>query len=131
MLLGNKLFSWELIQSNRNVRVHNKEKFWFSTCFQIQFFKQFDKKSLASSQKFWCHIKVQKVLKMLFLNNYIVNHGLIRCQKVINTFIRVSQLACYKNWRLLLSCLRVPCWFFCILGLKNCRNGWDWTFSYI
>jgi len=28
------------------------------------------------------------------------------------------------HYRLQLSLLRVPCWFFCNLGLKNCWQGW-------
>jgi len=31
---------------------------------------------------------------------------------------------CKSHCRLLLPWLRMPCWFFCNLGLKNCWHGW-------
>jgi len=48
----------------------------------------------------------------------------------INTFIRVLPFNyAHGQCRLQLPWLRLPCWFFCNLGLKNCGHGWDWTFN--
>jgi len=87
-------------------------------------YKTQSKHYMKSKMTFCCMNFVYDRL-LEFYNNNLVQYRLRQCWCVINTFIRVLPKAInyvYGHSKLLLHWLRVPCWFFCNLGLKNCLH---------
>jgi len=65
----------------------------------------------------------ERVLKLQANNNNIVQYRL-RLMLMRNQHLYKSPaIEVYGHYRLLLPWLRVPCWFFCNTGLKNCWHG--------